>query len=64
MKIGEIRGRENGQRERRTRCGAAPQAVGENRGTPYQTTPTQRRFTGQVLDNVASGTVGFNYCVV
>ncbi|MGB3059803.1 MAG: hypothetical protein WBE17_08710, partial [Anaerolineae bacterium] len=27
-------------------------------------TPTQRRFTGQVLDNVAGGAVNFNYYVV
>ncbi|WP_343424625.1 RHS repeat-associated core domain-containing protein [Candidatus Amarolinea dominans] len=33
---------------------------GENRGTPYQTTPTQRRFTGQVLDEVAGGLYFYN----
>ncbi|MGB4977780.1 MAG: hypothetical protein WBR35_13670 [Anaerolineae bacterium] len=32
---------------------------GESRYT-FGTTPTQRRFTGQVLDDVAGGTVGFN----
>ena len=33
---------------------------GENRGTPVGATPTQRRFTGQVLDEVAGGTVSLN----
>ena len=28
---------------------------GESRGIPFGTTPTQRRFTGQVLDEVAGG---------
>ncbi|MFZ2520183.1 MAG: RHS repeat-associated core domain-containing protein, partial [Anaerolineae bacterium] len=32
----------------------------ENRGTPYQTTPTKRRFTGQVLDEVAGGLYFYN----
>ena len=32
---------------------------GESRYT-FGATPTQRRFTGQVLDEVAGGTVGFN----
>ena len=33
---------------------------GENRGTPVGTTPTQRRFTGQVLDEVAGGLYFYN----
>ncbi|MBK7199410.1 hypothetical protein [Candidatus Amarolinea dominans] len=36
---------------------------GESRYT-FGATPTQRRFTGQVLDNVAGGAVNFNYYVV
>ncbi|MFZ1507396.1 MAG: RHS repeat-associated core domain-containing protein [Anaerolineae bacterium] len=33
---------------------------GENRGTPVSATPTKRRFTGQVLDNVAGGLYFYN----
>ncbi|MFZ1595280.1 MAG: RHS repeat-associated core domain-containing protein, partial [Anaerolineae bacterium] len=33
---------------------------GETRGTPYQTTPTKRRFTGQALDEVAGGLYFYN----
>jgi RHS repeat-associated protein len=33
---------------------------GESRGTPFGTTPTPRRFTGQVLDSVAGGLYFYN----
>ncbi|MFZ1475523.1 MAG: RHS repeat-associated core domain-containing protein, partial [Anaerolineae bacterium] len=33
---------------------------GENRGTPVGATPTKRRFTGQVLDEVAGGLYFYN----
>ncbi len=33
---------------------------GESRGIPFGTTPTQRRFTGQVLDEVAGGLYFYN----
>ncbi|MFZ1265202.1 MAG: RHS repeat-associated core domain-containing protein, partial [Anaerolineae bacterium] len=33
---------------------------GESRGTPVGATPTQRRFTGQVLDEVAGGLYFYN----
>jgi hypothetical protein len=34
---------------------------GESRGTPFGTTPTPRRFTGQVLDSVAGGLYFYNW---
>ena len=33
---------------------------GESRGIPFGATPTKRRFTGQVLDNVAGGLYFYN----